>query len=181
MFPDILNGEKHIGEYIMPKRGKTLISKNAAFGDVPVIAGGLVPTVYHNKANTVAPVITISASGANAGFVNLWSIPVWASDSSFIDKTMTSDVYFWYVMLKRRQDEIYESQTGSAQPHIYPSHIAELPVVELTANEISSYNECVTPLFQQIAANSADIARLAAMRDSLLPQLMSGKLSVADG
>ena len=38
---------------------------------------------------------------------------------------MTDDVYFWYVMLKIRQQEIFDAQTGSAQPHIYPKHIAD--------------------------------------------------------
>ena len=114
------NSEKNhtIGEYIIPKRGKNLLSKDAIWGDVPVVAGGLEPATYHNSANTKPPVLTISASGANAGFVNLWNIPVWSSDSSFIDLTMTKEVYFWYVLLKLRQKEIFDSQTGSAQPHI---------------------------------------------------------------
>jgi type I restriction enzyme S subunit len=172
VFPNVNMGGSTIGEYIIPKRGKTLISKDAVSGDVPVIAGGLVPTVYHNVANTKEPVITISASGANAGFVNLWSIPVWSSDSSFIDKAMTDDVYFWYVMLKKRQSEIYESQTGSAQPHIYPSHIAELPTIALEKDEIATFTEFATPLFEKIAVNIAENLRLAEIRDTLLPRLM---------
>ena len=69
------------------------------FVNVPVVAGGLEPSTYHNTANTKAPVLAISASGANAGFVSLWNIPIWSSDSSFIDSSITDDVYFWYVLL----------------------------------------------------------------------------------
>ena len=65
-----------MGDFIIPKRGKSLLSKNAVHGNVPVIAGGLEPSIYHNVANTVAPVVTISSSGANAGFVNIWGVPV---------------------------------------------------------------------------------------------------------
>jgi type I restriction enzyme S subunit len=101
MFSDVSAGNKLIGDIITPKRGKGLLSKDAVFGDAPVVAGGLEPATYHNIANTTSPVLTISASGANAGFVNLWNIPVWSSDSSFIDADMTNDVYFWYVMLKK--------------------------------------------------------------------------------
>jgi len=180
MFPFVNLGDSIIGEYITPKRGKTLISKDAVSGVVPVIAGGLAPTVYHNVANTQKPVVTISASGANAGFVSLWCIPVWSSDSSYIDKTMTDDVYFWYVMLKTRQNEIYESQTGSAQPHIYPAHIANLSSIELDKGKIAAFTSFVSPLFEQIGANLAENARLAETRDTLLPRLMSGELSVAD-
>jgi len=94
MFPDISNGSHTIGEYISPKRGKGLLSKNAILGSVPVIAGGLEPSTYHNVANTQPPVLAISASGANAGYVSLWNIPIWSSDSSFIDSSMTDDVFF---------------------------------------------------------------------------------------
>ena len=168
-----------VGDHIVPKRGKSLLSKNAIAGDVPVVAGGLEASTYHNTANTVPPVITISASGANAGFVNLWSIPVWSSDSTFIDATMTDAVYFWFVLLKKRQQEIYDAQTGSAQPHIYPQHIANLPLGELTNSKISEYQTMVSPFFATIGSNIEENARLAAIRDALLPRLMSGEIDVS--
>ncbi|MBQ3373556.1 MAG: restriction endonuclease subunit S [Oscillospiraceae bacterium] len=179
-FPAVSAGENTIGDYITPKRGKNLLSKDAIFGDVPVVAGGLEPSTYHNTANTSSPVLTISASGANAGFIRLWHVPVWSSDSSFIDATMTPYVYFWYVMLKKRQKEIFDSQTGSAQPHIYPQHIAVMPVAELNEDDVNGFTEQVTPLFCMIDANVEENKRLASMRDALLPRLMSGELDVPD-
>lgn len=179
MFPNGSLGECTIGDTIIPKRGKGLLSKDAITGTVPVVAGGLEPATYHNVSNTTAPVITISSSGANAGFVNLWHIPVWSSDSSFIDFSMTKDVYFWYVLLKNRQQEIFDSQTGSAQPHVYPKHIAIMPVTELNQHTISEYTELVTPLFNLIGENNGEINRLASVRDILLPKLMSGELDVS--
>jgi restriction endonuclease S subunit len=178
MFPNVAAGDTTIGEYITPKRGKNLLSKDAISGEVPVIAGGLSPATYHNVSNTQSPVITISASGANAGFVNLWTVPVWSSDSSFIDYGMTKDVYFWYVMLKKRQKEIYDSQTGSAQPHIYPKHITIMPTIKLNDDEINLYTKRVTPLFKKIANNLYEISKLQLIRDTLLPKLMSGKIRV---
>lgn len=180
MFPNVSSGDRLVGDYIIPKRGKGLLSKDAIAGDVPVVAGGLQPATYHNSSNTTAPVITISASGANAGYVNLWSVPVWSSDSSFIDSSMSQYVYFWYVMLKRRQQEIYESQTGSAQPHIYPKHIEILPTIELSEELIKSFTKQVTPMFTQIGRNLDEIKALQDTRDTLLPKLMSGEISVTD-
>jgi restriction endonuclease S subunit len=180
MFSDVSAGNKLIGDIITPKRGKGLLSKDAVFGDAPVVAGGLEPATYHNIANTTSPVLTISASGANAGFVNLWNIPVWSSDSSFIDADMTNDVYFWYVMLKKRQQEIFDAQTGSAQPHIYPKHIAAMPIVELEQEDITQFTSIVTPMFQTIGENKKQNTKLAELRDSLLPRLMSGKLDVSN-
>ena len=180
MFPNISNGENTIGDTITPKRGKGLLSKNAVFGNVPVVAGGLEPSTYHNTANTKAPVLSISASGANAGFVSLWNIPIWSSDSSFIDSSMTDDVYFWYVLLKKRQREIYDSQTGSAQPHIYPQHIAAMPISDLNFDDVRNYTSIVTPIFEMIGHNKDENARLATTRDTLLPKLMSGELDASN-
>ena len=180
MFPNISNGSCTIGDYITPKRGKSLLSKNAIFGDVPVIAGGLEPSTYHNVANTQSPVLAISASGANAGYVSLWNIPIWSSDSSYIDSSMTDDVYFWYVLLKKRQKEIFDAQTGSAQPHIYPQHIASMSVSNLDTEEVHSYTSIVTPIFEIIGHHKEENTRLASLRDTLLPKLMSGELDVSD-
>lgn len=180
MFPDISNGFCTIGDYITPKRGKSLLSKNAIFGDVPVIAGGLEPATYHNVANTKSPVLAISASGANAGYVSLWNIPIWSSDSSFIDSSMTDNVYFWYVLLKKRQKEIFDAQTGSVQPHVYPQHIASMLIPNLDIEEVHSYNLLVTPIFEMIGHNKDENTRLISTRDTLLPKLMSGELDVSD-
>lgn len=180
LFPTLSLGNKRVGDYIIPKRGRNLLSNDAVPGMVPVIAGGLSPSTYHNVANTASPVITISASGANAGFVNLWSVPVWSSDSSFIDSSVSEDVYFWYIFLKLRQKEIYDSQTGSAQPHIYPKHIAELSIAELSLEDVRIFTKQVTPFFETISNNTAENQSLVEMRDNLLPKLMSGELSVLD-
>lgn len=178
MFTNVSSGQTKIGKYIIPKRGKNLLSKDAISGRVPVVAGGLQPSTFHNIANTEHPVLTISASGANAGYVNLWHVPVWASDSSYIDSKMTDNVYFWYVMLKRRQQEIYDSQTGSAQPHIYPKHIEIMPTIELSKKEINLFTKRVTPLFKTVGNNLEEIKNLQNLRESLLPKLLSGEISV---
>lgn len=180
LFPNISDGLCTIGDYITPKRGRNLLSKDAVPGTVPVVAGGLEPSTYHNTANTLAPVLTISASGANAGFVNLWHTPVWSSDSSFIDSSMTEDVYFWFVMLKKRQREIFDAQTGSAQPHIYPQHIAAMTIRSLDKALMSDFASQVTPLFALIGANKDENDRLASVRDALLPKLMSGEIDVSE-
>jgi len=167
-----------VEEYLTPKRGKNLLTKDAAGGDVPVVAGGLEPSCYHNVANTKAPVITISASGANAGFVNLWNCPVWSADSSYIDNSITPYVYFWYNLLKYRQKEIFDSQTGSAQPHIYPQHISAIHIPALNMEKVARFNDCVKSLYLTIGEKQTENLRLSETRDTLLPKLMSGEISV---
>lgn len=177
-FKGIGQDKKTIGDYIVPKRGKNLLTRNAIEGDIPVVAGGIEPSTYHNQFNTNSPVITISASGANAGYTNLWNIPVWASDCSYIDDSITKNVYFWYIVLKTRQNEIFDAQTGSAQPHIYPQHIAEMSIGELNIAEVEKYNNLVAPLFKMIGENQKENKKLSQLRDVLLPKLMNGEIDL---
>ena len=177
-FKGIGQGKKTIGDYIVPKRGKNLLTRDAIDGDTPVVAGGIAPSAYHNQFNTKSPVITISASGANAGYTNLWNIPVWASDCSYIDDSITKNVYFWYIVLKTRQNEIFDAQTGSAQPHIYPQHIAEMSIGELNIAEVEKYNNLVAPLFKMIGEKQKENKKLSQLRDTLLPKLMNGEIDL---
>lgn len=169
-------GNSTIADYLTPIRGKSLLTSDAKIGEVPVVAGGLTPATYHNESNTKAPVITISASGANAGYVNIWGCPVWSSDSSFIDNSITPYVFFWYSLLKYYQKNIFHSQTGCAQPHIYPKHIGNISIPCIEDSKMALFEKVVTPLFEKLFKNRKESARLAELRDTLLPKLMSGEI-----
>ena len=82
-------------------------------------------------------------------------------------------------MLKKRQKEIFDSQTGSAQPHIYPKHIEVMPVIEIDMDLVDSYTKDVSQMFKLIGSNDIENKRLATTRDALLPKLMSGELDVS--
>lgn len=104
---------------------------------------------------------------------------MWSSDSSFIDSEITPNIYFWAVLLKKRQQEIFESQTGSAQPHIYPQHIEAMPLAKLDSVLVSKFHNNVTPIFSLIGQNIEENTRLSELRDTLLPKLMTGEIDVS--
>lgn len=162
------NEEVLLSNYLLPKRGKNLLKKNVVSGEFPVIAGGLKPAAFHNSYNTKAPVITISASGANARYVQIWGQPVWSSDSSYIDTSITKDIYFWYLLLKKYQKQIFDAQTGSAQPHIYPKHIGNLLIPNISEDSIKNFNITITPIFKKIFQNKNENNKLKAIKNSLL-------------
>jgi len=170
--------ESKLGDYITPQKGKNITKSQAIDGAFPVIAGGLTPSCCHNKCNTKAPVITVSASGANAGFVNLHHTPVWSSDSSFIDYSITLYIYFYYVFLKIYQNLITDKQEGSAIPHIYPSHLMDLDIIDFPKELIEKFENIVKSQFDKIKANAKQIRTLEKLRDTLLPKLMCGEVRV---
>ena len=48
-----------------------------------------------------------------------------------------------------------------------------------TAEEISAFSAVVAPMYAQIRVNALENARLKALRDSLLPRLMSGEIDMS--
>ena len=168
-----------LGELCNFKRGKNLLTKNAIDEGVPVVAGGLEPSCYHNVANTGAPVITVSGSGANAGFMRMYHVPVWASDCSFIDISC-ENFYFVYCFLKVNSKLLKHAQTGAVQPHVKPSDIHDFELVIPYKESIYEFQDKVKPFFDKIAAIQKENSRLSLLRDTLLPRLMSGELEVPE-
>lgn len=170
---------KELGAFAMPQKGKNITKKNVIPGGVPVVAGGLNPSTYHNQSNTLAPVITISASGANAGFVNLYHMPVWSSDSSFVDKTITKYVYFTYQFLKYNQQNLFEKQEGTAQPHIYPRHVASFQLCLPRLGILEYFEAMAEANFKKVKNNISQTKALTQLRDALLPKLVSGEVRLS--
>ena len=167
-----------LGSEVMPKKGKNITKATIKEGNVPVVAGGIEPAYYHNVPNTVAPVITISASGANAGYINLYYQDIWASDCSYIDTTMTHYVYYYYLLLKYNQIKVTNMQRGAAQPHVYPQDLAQLKIKIPEEKVIGKFNEIITPFFSEISNLSLKNQTLKQTRDLLLPRLISGEIDV---
>ena len=116
------------------QKGSNLTRNNAIDGIYPVVAGGQIPSCYHNTYNREGHVISVSASGAYAGFVNYWKNPIYASDcNTIISKSGDIvETYFVYLGLKAMQNEVYKLQKGGAQPHVYGSDLElfSFPIIE---------------------------------------------------
>ena len=158
------------------RRGKTITKKQTQNGNIPVVAGGLEPAYFHNESNTTAPVITVSASGANAGFTRLYYVDVFASDCSFVDVTSTDYIEFTYCLLKRRQKDLRRLQKGSAQPHVYPKDINGLSVLFPSPSVINHFTIVANQLFTKIGVLEKQCESAKEGRERLLPKLMSGEL-----
>lgn len=167
-----------LGEIATIKKGKNITKEIVEEGEVPVIAGGLKPAYYHSMPNAFAPVITISASGANAGYIALYHRDIWASDCSYLSRTDNPEIWFLYLALKSRQTEITGMQQGSAQPHVYPKQLERIIISYPSAKLRNLFSESVDACFQQINNLEKQIDTLAKARDLLLPRLMNGEIAV---
>ena len=163
-----------LGEFL---RGKTITKKQVVEGNIPVVAGGITPAYYHNKSNTEAPVITVSASG-NAGFVNVYTTKIWASDCSYLDIDMSP--YFYYILcsMKDRQAEIYTLQHGSAQQHVNANQINALEILKPSDDILKQFVALIKPIYEKIGGLIKQSEVASEARDRLLPKLMSGEIEV---
>lgn len=160
------------------KRGKTITKAQIKPGTIPVVAGGLEPAYYHNVANTKAPVITISASGANAGFTRMYHTDVFASDCSFIDKNTCACLPFVYCFLINHKSELDSLQKGSAQPHVYAKDINALQLCLPNSNLLNKFCDFSKRLFLKIGLLEHQNTDLTQARDHLLPKLMGGEMEM---
>ena len=124
-------------------KGNALSSSDVEDGNIPVIAGGQTSPYSHNQANYEGNVITVSASGAYAGYVWYHDNPIYATDCCVIfskDELRFMTKYLFEV-LKLQQKGIYRSQTGAAQPHVYT---ADLQMLNIPTVPITKQQEIVT-------------------------------------
>lgn len=160
------------------RRGKTITKDQVKAGIIPVVAGGLEPAYYHDTPNTNVPVVTVSGSGANAGFTRMYHTKVWASDCSYIDAAVTKNTAWVYCFLKGNKASIDAMQKGTAQPHVYAKDLNAMKALFPDDKLLEQFRVIADPMFTRIGKLDMQIKRLAEARDRLLPKLMSGEIEV---
>lgn len=160
------------------KRGKTITRDQVNEGIIPVVAGGLEPAYFHDTSNTDAPVVTVSGSGANAGFTRMYHTKVWASDCSYIDVATTDNIAWVYCFLKGNKASIDAMQKGAAQPHVYAKDLNAMKALFPDDKLMERFREIAEPMFSRIGKLDMQIRYLVEARDRLLPKLMSGEIEV---
>lgn len=129
---------RELAEVCTFKRGSTITAKDVIDGNIPVIAGGQKPAYFHNKSNREGETISVSSSGAYAGYVSYWTIPVFLSDSFSVEpnENILNKKYVFY-FLKNLQKEIYATKKGGGVPHVHGSNLAKfkIPVPPMEVQE----------------------------------------------
>jgi len=88
--------------------------------------------------------------------------------------------WFCYLSIKQHIEEfraIAESKT-TTMGHIQREHLSNTKVFIPPKIFFENYNKAMTPIFDKIIANNAEIQTLEKLRDTLLPKLMSGEVRV---
>ena len=91
--------------------------------------------------------------------------------SAFLFGTLYMDRFFDYMVAGSK---------GTKMPRGDKQQIMNYPVVLPNKASLDLFNRLVVPMLDQIASNRIENSRLVALRDILLPRLMSGELDVSE-
>lgn len=173
---DSSSKEQTLAEVCDIAKGSVLSRSMTKEGAVPVVAAGLAPSCTHSEANRKANVITVSSSGANAGYIAWWDVPIFATDCTTVlvkesYSSLLINKYVYYA-LKEKQNEFYDLQTGSAQPHVYGDSFGKIkiriPSLELQKMFIAD----IANLEKKISAHKRNIEKLNKEKMPLLDKYL---------
>ena len=156
------NGVEHktLGEVAKCHRGTAITAKQSKAGSVPVVSGGQKPAFFHAEANRPAGCVSVAGSGAYAGYVQYWDVPIFCADSFTVDPIDSGVISsrFIFHILKSRQDRLYSLKSEGGVPHVYGKDVAAfsiplppLPVQEEIVRRLDAMQEVVEALEAELA------------------------------
>lgn len=156
---------------------------------VDVISPNKISEYDYNKINERSKVDTNDILLSMIGTVGMVSLIIeekinFAIKNVGLFKTSKCPQYIYYLLCylksKKTAQHIEKCLAGSTQKYISLTELRKMPIIIPNAVDISKFNDLVTPLFTLIIENVKENKALTAIRDSLLPKLMSGELAVSD-
>ena len=96
--------------------------------------------------------------------------PVHPRYTAYLFSTLYADSFF---------DFMVAGAKGTKMPRGDKQQIMTYPVVLPSEKDLSEFNSVATPILTQIYSNRTESERLSAIRDTLLPKLISGEIDVS--
>ena len=121
------------------------------------------------------PILVTGRVGTH-GVVQRFQSPCWTSDNTLVIK---SDFYEYTFQVLQRVDYVNMNR-GSTQPLITQTDLKNVSIVIPTEEVLLEYEKIAGSLMVMYESNRKENERLATLRDTLLPKLMSGEIDVSE-
>lgn len=157
--------------------GKRPPIKSAEKTDTTIIplVGAASVMGYTTEANHADKILVTGRVGTH-GVIQRFNSPCWTSDNTLV---ITSDLYEYTFQVLQRID-YHAMNRGSTQPLITQGDMNKVAILIPDKETLSNFETLVGHLMRKYEANRLENDKLAELRDSLLPKLMSGELDVSD-
>ena len=152
------------------------VKSNVCNQETPIsIVGAASVMGFTSEANHTDKILVTGRVGTH-GVVQRFNTPCWTSDNTLV---ITSRYYEFTNQILHRID--YSSMNrGSTQPLITQGDMKKVVVLVPDENTLAKFEEFAGFLMVKWEANNKENVKLASLRDTLLPKLMSGELDVSD-
>lgn len=166
-----------LDEAAVLQRGFDLPAQSRIAGPFPVIAAsGL--NGMHSEFRVKGPGVTTGRSGVlgRAFYIpeDFWPL----NTSLWVKEYPHSTPLHACHLLQSLDFETFNA--GSAVPTLNRNHVHIIPVLLPARPVLEAFDRVARPLFGRVHANIRESRTLAALRDTLLPKLLSGELRVKD-
>lgn len=111
---------------------------------------------------------------------------IWGNDEAWLNQRVCvfenkrpNGKAFLYFTIKPLLFAIEQTQVATTVIHIGKKDYDAFEITLPDSSTLDSFDALTSPMIMQIVSNSFENKRLAAMRDTLLPKLMSGELDVS--
>lgn len=130
---------------------------------------------FTSEANHIDKILVTGRVGTH-GVIQRFNTPCWTSDNTLV---ITSPYYEFTNQILHRID--YSSMNrGSTQPLITQGDMKKVVVLVPDEDTLTKFEEFAGSLMAKWEANNKENVKLASLRDTLLPKLMSGELDVSN-
>ena len=159
------------------QRGFDLPAKQRTSGKYPVLAASG-PSGTHNEFMVRGPGVTTGRSGV-LGKVFYIDEDFWPLNTSlWVKEFRHSKPAYAFYLLQRIDFALFNA--GSAVPTLNRNHVHNLPTLAPPMGLIDAFERVATISLQRQNHNDRESNTLAALRDTLLPKLISGEVRVMD-
>jgi type I restriction enzyme S subunit len=168
-----------VGEHAELTGGKQLEKKHIVDrGPVPVFGGAGIMGYTENH-NAEGFVISVGRVGAYCGQFFSHRGKAWINNNASLIRPKDESISEW-IFIALQHIDIDVIKRGAAQPFVSNGDIAKLPLTWPGTAIVAAFTKYLSPVFKKKEANDQQSRTLAALRDALLPKLISGELRVKD-
>nr|WP_278249131.1 restriction endonuclease subunit S [Micrococcus luteus] len=125
-----------------------------------------------------AKTTVVAITGATLGKMG-WLGSAMSANQSVVGVHAHSTPAWIYHALRSEQTQLMNWATGGAQQHVNKGAVAAIEV-PFESNRAQVFEALIGPLMDRAVFAMQENATLTAVRDELLPQLMSGRITVKD-
>ena len=167
-----------IGEVLKLVYGKALKKGDRVTGEYPVY-GSNGRVGWHNEKLTDGPGIIIGRKG-NPGIVTWSQSDFFAIDTTFYVEPYANPTSLHYLYYALILEDLARFGTDSAVPGLNRNMAYQSYLLKPTVQIIGKFDGVLSSLREKQEVNDSENRTLAQLRDTLLPKLLSGELTVPD-